>query len=134
MVVTVKKSNIYKLACLFKWFDYVKLYCIQVLYIPVNKRLVEFYCDKMQKSMQVLFKMISRIFFITSTFIQIGVYWYWSSGEEVGYTNWGDFEPSENILNSDEGCVYMDTSGFWHDDSCNNEYAFICKHYGKEIF
>lgn len=72
--------------------------------------------------------------FITSAFVQIGVYWYWSSGEEVSYTNWGEFEPSENILNSDEGCVYMDTSGFWHDDSCSNEYAFICKHYGKEIF
>lgn len=72
-------------------------------------------------------------FLITSTFVPIGVYWYWSSGEEVSYTNWGEFEPSENILNSDEGCVYMDTSGFWHDDSCSNEYAFICKHYGKDI-
>lgn len=66
-----------------------------------------------------------------SDMFQSRVYWYWSSGEEVNYTNWGDFEPSENILNSDEGCVFMDTNGFWHDDSCNNEYAFICKHYGS---
>lgn len=66
-----------------------------------------------------------------SDMFQNRVYWYWSSGEEVSYTNWGDFEPSENILNSDDGCVYMDTTGFWHDDSCSNEYAFICKHTGS---
>lgn len=58
------------------------------------------------------------------------MYWYWSTGEDVGFTNWAYFEPSDNLLNSDEECVYMDYKGLWYDETCDKEYAFMCKHNG----
>ncbi|XP_022330695.2 macrophage mannose receptor 1-like isoform X2 [Crassostrea virginica] len=66
-----------------------------------------------------------------SDLFQNRVYWYWSTGEDVGFTNWAYFEPSDNLLNSDEECVYMDYKGLWYDETCDKEYAFMCKHNGS---
>ncbi|XP_051871858.1 macrophage mannose receptor 1 isoform X2 [Pristis pectinata] len=59
--------------------------------------------------------------------LKLSMLFAWSDDSPVTFTAWSYQEPS-HLSNRDEDCVMMNTtSGYWADQLCEMEYAYICK-------